>query len=90
MSYSLANEDGGKGIRDAIMLSHIRLNEDDEVEQDIDLLEPTVGWRLKLDSLTHWFITSMITKIISKESTEAYDEVVFKTENSTYIWREYK
>ena len=84
------NPSDGAGISRAVVMKHCRLDKNGELEENDELETPTVGWRIKLDSLDFWYITSTITDIISTGSTDEYDVVVFKTENSTYNWRKSK
>lgn len=84
------NPSDGAGITGAMVMKHVRLDKSGELEENDEFVTPTVGWRIKLDSLSHWYITSTITDIISTGSTDEYDAVVFKTENSTYNFKRFK
>ena len=87
MTLTRLTPDDGAGIVGAMLMTHFRFDEESKPERNHELEKPTVGWHIQLDSLTHWYHTSLIEEIISKESTEEYEEVIFRTQNSKYQWR---
>lgn len=99
MSYSLWRKSDNSG--DSGQMSRImRLNEDNELLTE-ENAEPRVGWSIRVGSHfgrtfsgQDWWQTTYITEIVSEEIKETgwgdkYKEIVFKTGNSEYIWREY-
>lgn len=90
MNLKRIDPDDGLGIVGAMIMTHIKWDADGKVEHNLELEKPTVGWQMRLDSLSHWWHVTYIKEIISEESTEAYDEVIFRTQNSTYQWRKSK
>lgn len=92
MSYSLTriNPADGAGIGGAWGMFHFKFDDEGNVTKDLESETPQVGWQVYLDNPTHWYRTSPITEIISTGSTDEYDAVTFKTENSTYNWKKYK
>ena len=81
--------DDGRGITGARIITLIR--GEGGAERDTETQYPTVGWRMLSESFSHWYITSIITEIISVEiesfsvdTEEDRTTVIFKTLNSTY------
>ena len=91
ISLTRIEPDDGAGIAGAMVIEHFKFDDDgDLITMDFGSTEPRVGWQMLLTSFTHWYRTSPITEILTERETDAYKEVVFKTQNSTYSWKDYQ
>jgi hypothetical protein len=92
MAYSLRRHRDGAGDSGGMSMALWEENNDLKFEHGVI---PRVGICIRVGSIyartmeaQDWWQTSYITEIISDEKTDKYHEIVFKTGNSTYTWRE--
>ena len=86
-SLSRLEPNDGAGISGALIMSHFRINEDGDIEEEHGFESPTVGWQVMLENLCYWYHTSPITEIVRTEKIDDEVRVTFKTLNSVYLWR---
>ena len=91
MRYSLTRlvPNDGKGISGAWVMTHFREAANGGVETNTELETPTEDWQILLESPEYWYRTSLITEIVETEETKEGLHITFKTENSTYSWRQF-
>lgn len=83
--YDISRVGDGYGMTSGMKLTSLR-EETGEVEETPEGIV-RVGWRVYVNNLNYWFITSTVTEILECITTEERAYVKFRTENSVYELR---